>query len=297
MTELQKYIGPSLDIPAGDIGVGGREVGYLYGQYKRFSGSGPGVLTGKPVGIGGSLARTEATGYGLVYFTEALLKDDGQTFDGKSVVVSGSGNVAIYAIEKAVELGAKVLAVSDSNGFIFDESGVDLALLKDIKEKRRERLTQYAAEKETAAYHEGSVWNFGISCDIALPCATQNEIRKKEAELLIRNGVKYVCEGANMPSNSEAVKLFKKNNVRYAPGKASNAGGVAVSALEMAQNAIRTAWSFEEVDTQLQMIMKDIYEQVRHTAAEYNLKKDIEAASNIAGFIKVAEAMICQGVV
>lgn len=297
MTELQKYIGPSLDIPAGDIGVGGREVGYLYGQYKRFSGSGPGVLTGKPVGIGGSLARTEATGYGLVYFTEALLKDDGQTFDGKSVVVSGSGNVAIYAIEKAVELGAKVLAVSDSNGFIFDESGVDLALLKDIKEKRRERLTQYAAEKETAAYHEGSVWNFGISCDIALPCATQNEIRKKEAELLIRNGVKYVCEGANMPSNSEAVKLFKKNNVRYAPGKASNAGGVAVSALEMAQNAIRTAWSFEEVDTQLQMIMKDIYEQVRNTAAEYNLKKDIEAASNIAGFIKVAEAMICQGVV
>ncbi|MBU5366487.1 NADP-specific glutamate dehydrogenase [Enterococcus devriesei] len=297
MTELAKHIGPNLDVPAGDIGVGGREIGYLFGQYKRLREYDMGVLTGKPLGFNGSLGRTEATGYGAVYFVKHLLEDREDSFEGKKVLVSGSGNVAIYAIEKAHELGARVITCSDSNGYIYDEEGIDLDLLKDIKEVRRERLTEYAKERPSAEYYEGSVWEFEIDADIALPCATQNEIDGKKAEILVKNGVKVVAEGANMPSTMEAVKLYLEKGILYGSGKAANAGGVAVSALEMSQNSQRLAWTKEEVDSKLDDIMKNIYETCRDTAEKYAEKDNFAAGANIAGFEKVAAAMLAQGLV
>lgn len=297
MTELSKHIGPNLDVPAGDIGVGGREIGYLFGQYKRLREYDMGVLTGKPLGFNGSLGRTEATGYGAVYFVKHLLEDRKDSFDGKKVIVSGSGNVAIYAIEKAQELGATALTCSDSNGYIYDKNGIDVELLKEIKEVRRARLTEYAKESSTAEYFEGSVWELETEADIALPCATQNEIDDKKAELLVKNGVKVVAEGANMPSTNGAVKLYHENGVLYGPGKAANAGGVAVSALEMSQNSQRLSWTKEEVDSKLDDIMKNIYETCRDTAAKYADKDNFAAGANIAGFEKVAAAMMAQGTV
>ncbi|MGO2892557.1 MAG: NADP-specific glutamate dehydrogenase [Enterococcus devriesei] len=297
MTELAKHIGPNLDVPAGDIGVGGREIGYLFGQYKRLREYDMGVLTGKPLGFNGSLGRTEATGYGAVYFVKHLLEDREDSFEGKKVLVSGSGNVAIYAIEKAHELGARVITCSDSNGYIYDEEGIDLDLLKDIKEVRRERLTEYVKERSSAEYYEGSVWEFEIDADIALPCATQNEIDGKKAEILVKNGVKVVAEGANMPSTMEAVKLYLEKGILYGSGKAANAGGVAVSALEMSQNSQRLAWTKEEVDSKLDGIMKNIYETCRDTAEKYAEKDNFAAGANIAGFEKVAAAMLAQGLV
>lgn len=297
MTELARHIGPNLDVPAGDIGVGGREIGYLFGQYKRLREYDMGVLTGKPLGFNGSLGRTEATGYGVVYFVKHLLEDRKDSFEGKNVVVSGSGNVAIYAIEKAQALGATAITCSDSNGYIYDKNGIDVALLKEIKEVRRGRLTEYAKESPTAEYHEGSVWDFEQAADIALPCATQNEIDTTKAELLIKNGVKIVAEGANMPSTIEAVKLYHEHGVLYGSGKAANAGGVAVSALEMSQNAQRLAWTKEEVDSKLDEIMKNIYETCRDTAEKYAEKDNFAAGANIAGFEKVAAAMLAQGLV
>ncbi|WP_379945591.1 NADP-specific glutamate dehydrogenase [Enterococcus devriesei] len=297
MTELAKHIGPNLDVPAGDIGVGGREIGYLFGQYKRLREYDMGVLTGKPLGFNGSLGRTEATGYGAVYFVKHLLEDREGSFEGKKVLVSGSGNVAIYAIEKAHELGARVITCSDSNGYIYDEEGIDLDLLKDIKEVRRERLTEYVKERSSAEYYEGSVWEFEIDADIALPCATQNEIDGKKAEILVKNGVKVVAEGANMPSTMDAVKLYLEKGILYGSGKAANAGGVAVSALEMSQNSQRLAWTKEEVDSKLDGIMKNIYETCRDTAEKYAEKDNFAAGANIAGFEKVAAAMLAQGLV
>ncbi|MFC0277435.1 NADP-specific glutamate dehydrogenase [Enterococcus devriesei] len=297
MTELAKHIGPNLDVPAGDIGVGGREIGYLFGQYKRLREYDMGVLTGKPLGFNGSLGRTEATGYGAVYFVKHLLEDREDSFEGKKVLVSGSGNVAIYAIEKAHELGARVITCSDSNGYIYDEEGIDLDLLKDIKEVRRERLTEYVKERSSAEYYEGSVWEFEIDADIALPCATQNEIDGKKAEILVKNGVKVVAEGANMPSTMDAVKLYLEKGILYGSGKAANAGGVAVSALEMSQNSQRLAWTKEEVDSKLDGIMKNIYETCRDTAEKYAEKDNFAAGANIAGFEKVAAAMLAQGLV
>lgn len=297
MTELQKHIGPSLDVPAGDIGVGGREIGYMFGQYKRLNQFDAGVLTGKPRGFGGSLIRPEATGYGLVYFADEILKANGKSFDGQTVLISGSGNVAQFALQKATQLGAKVISVSDSNGYIIDETGIDFDLLVDVKEKRRARLTEYAAEKSTAQYFEGSVWDYQGHVDIALPSATQNEIDGAKAERLVKNGAYLVAEGANMPSNLDAIKIYQANDVLYGPAKAANAGGVAVSALEMSQNSLRLSWTAEEVDNRLKNIMADIFATAQATAEKYNLGKDYLAGANIAAFEQVADAMIAQGVV
>lgn len=296
MTELYRYIGPDTDVPAGDIGVGGREIGYMYGQYKRIRNEFTGVLTGKGLKWGGSLVRTEATGYGLCYFTEAMLKENGTSFEGKKVVISGSGNVAIYAAEKAMQLGAKVIAMSDSSGYVVDENGINLAVMKDIKEVKRGRIKEYADAVDSAVFHaEGSIWS--TPCDIALPCATQNELHKSDAESLIKNGCIAVCEGANMPTTPDAIETLMANNVLYAPGKASNAGGVATSALEMAQNSARLSWTFEEVDAKLKGIMENIFHTVSETAKEYGMEKNYMAGANIAGFVKVADAMIEQGIV
>lgn len=300
MTELYRHIGADTDVPAGDIGVGGREIGYLYGQYKRIRDRYEGVLTGKGLTYGGSLARTEATGYGLVYLTEELLKDHGSDLKGKTVVVSGAGNVAIYAIQKAEQLGAKVVSCSDSTGWIYDPEGIDVDLLKEVKEVKRARLTEYAAARKSAEYHEKKngehgVWN--IKCDVALPCATQNELDLDDAKALVANGVQAVCEGANMPTTIEATKYLQDNKVLFVCGKASNAGGVATSALEMSQNSERLSWTFEEVDSKLQGIMVNIYKNISEAAKEYGLEGDYVAGANIAGFKKVATAMEAQGVV
>ena len=297
MTELQKYIGPSLDVPAGDIGVGGREIGYLYGQYKRLRQFDAGVLTGKPLGFGGSLIRPEATGYGLVYYTQEMLKANGESFDGKTVVVSGAGNVAQYAVQKATALGAKVISVSDSNGYIIDKDGIDFDLLVDVKVKRRARLTEYAAERASATYYEGSVWTYDGAFDIALPCATQNEIDGEAAKRLVGQGVFCVSEGANMPSNLDAIAIYKEHNLLYGPAKAANAGGVAVSALEMSQNSLRLSWTREEVDSRLQNIMTNIFNTAKTTAENYDLGNDYLAGANIAAFENIANAMIAQGIV
>lgn len=296
MTELYKYVGANVDVPAGDIGTGAREVGYLFGQYKRLKSTYEGVLTGKGLTFGGSLARTEATGYGLLYLVEELLKDHGKDLKDKVVTVSGAGNVAIYAIEKAQQLGAKVVTCSDSNGWVYDPEGIDVELLKDVKEVKRQRLTEYAARRESAQYHEGrGVWS--VKADVALPCATQNELDLDDAKNLVANGVLAVCEGANMPTTLDATKYLQENGVLFVPGKASNAGGVAVSALEMSQNSERLSWSFEEVDGKLKDIMVNIYHNIDEAAKKYGLDGDYVAGANIAGFLKVAEAMEAQGVV
>ena len=296
MTELYKYVGADVDVPAGDIGTGAREVGYLFGQYKRLKSTYEGVLTGKGLTFGGSLARTEATGYGLLYLVEELLKDHGKDVKDKVVTVSGAGNVATYAIEKAQQLGAKVVTCSDSNGWVYDPEGIDVELLKDVKEVKRQRLTEYAARRESAQYHEGrGVWS--VKADVALPCATQNELDLDDAKNLVANGVLAVCEGANMPTTLDATKYLQENGVLFVPGKASNAGGVAVSALEMSQNSERLSWSFEEVDGKLKDIMVNIYHNIDKAAKKYGLDGDYVAGANIAGFLKVAEAMEAQGVV
>lgn len=296
MTELYKYIGPNEDVPAGDIGVGGREIGYLYGQYKKITGKYEGVLTGKGLSFGGSLARTEATGYGLIYFVEEMLKTRGTSFDGKTVTISGSGNVAIYAAEKAEALGAKVVTVSDSNGYVYDRDGIDIAALKEIKEIKRARLTEYKNYRPNSEYHEGrGVWN--IPCDIALPCATQNELDENDARELIKNGCTTVGEGANMPSTLGAVEVFLESGILYSPGKASNAGGVATSALEMSQNSIRRYWTFDEVDSKLHTIMKNIHDNSAEIAKEYGKESNYVFGANAAGFMKVADAMTAQGLV
>ncbi len=297
MTEFQKHIGPDIDVPAGDIGVGGREIGFLFGQYKRLNGFSAGVLTGKPVSSWGSLARTEATGYGLVYFVQNALEDRNDSFKGKKVVVSGSGNVSIYAIQKAQELGATVLTCSDSSGYIYDPEGIDLELVKDIKEVRRGRIKEYLEQHPDATYVEGSVWSLKESYDIALPCATQNEIDAELAQKMADAGVKIVAEGANMPSSKEAIDLYQDQNILYCPGKAANAGGVAVSALEMAQNSARLAWSFERVDDELKSIMKNIYTACSETAIKYAEKDNLMAGANIAGFDRVVQTMLSQGLV
>ena len=297
MTELYKYVGADVDVPAGDIGVGGREIGYLFGQYKRITSTFHGVLTGKGIPYGGSLARTEATGFGLCYFTEELLKDKGTSFEGKTVVVSGSGNVAIYANQKATELGAKVVAMSDSNGYIYDKNGVDLKAIKQIKEVERKRIKEYLNYHPEAEYHEGCSGIWKIKCDIALPCATQNEIDEASAKALVANGVMAVCEGANMPSTPEAIEVFQSSGVFFGPAKAANAGGVATSALEMSQNSMRYSWTFEEVDAKLHDIMVNIYRNISAAAEEYGMKDNLVAGANIAGFLKVANAMNAQGLV
>ena len=296
MTELCKYIGADTDVPAGDIGVGGREIGFLFGQYKRIRGLYEGVLTGKGLSFGGSLARTEATGYGLLYFTNAMLKANDIDIAGKTIIVSGAGNVAIYAIEKAQQLGGKPVTCSDSTGWIYDPEGIDVELLKEVKEVRRERLTAYAEARPSAEYHEGKgVWT--VKADIALPCATQNELQLEDAKILVENGVVAVAEGANMPTTIEATEYLQENDVLFAPGKASNAGGVATSALEMSQNSQRLSWTFEEVDSRLQRIMEDIFANVADAAEEYGLGKNYVAGANIAGFKKVVDAMNAQGIV
>ena len=296
MTELAKHIGADTDVPAGDIGTGAREIGYMYGQYKRLRNEFTGVLTGKGLDWGGSLARTEATGYGLCYFMDAYLKDNGLSFEGKTVVISGSGNVAIYATQKATQLGGKVVALSDSNGYIYDPEGVDLAIVKDIKEVKRGRIKEYVERKPGAEYHEGCSGIWSIKCDIALPCATQNEINLDSAKLLIANGVKAVGEGANMPSTIEAINAFQSAGILFGPAKAANAGGVATSALEMCQNSMRYSWSFEEVDAKLKDIMENIYKNSCKAAADYGMKGNLVAGANIAGFEKVARAMYAQGI-
>ncbi|NFN92713.1 NADP-specific glutamate dehydrogenase [Clostridium botulinum] len=298
MAELYKHIGPNIDVPAGDIGVGGREIGYLYGYYKKLrNASEQGVLTGKGLTFGGSLARTEATGYGLVYFTDEMLKDNNMTFEGKKVVISGSGNVAIYATQKAQELGATVVALSDSNGYIYDENGIDLKAIKEIKEVKRGRIRDYLNYVSTAKYEEGcnNIWK--IKCDIALPCATQGEIDLESAKILVANGVKAVGEGANMPSTLDAIDVFQNNNVLFGPAKAANAGGVACSALEMSQNSLRLSWTFDEVDEKLKDIMKNIYNNSKNAAEQYGHPGNIVMGANIAGFMKIADAMISQGII
>lgn len=298
MTELQKYIGPDMDVPAGDIGVGGREIGYMYGQYKRLNGYQNGVLTGKGLSFGGSLVRTEATGYGLVYFTQEMLKANGQDLKGKKAIVSGSGNVAIYAIEKLHELGAKVIAVSDSSGFVHDSEGIDLKLLKQIKEVDCDRIDVYAEKRQKAEFtnaEKGSIWS--LKADLAFPCATQNELTEDDAKALVENGVIAVAEGANMPSTLKAVAVFQEAGVLFGPAKAANAGGVAVSALEMAQNSGRMAWTFQEVDEKLIDIMTSIYTNTAEAAKEFDCEGNLVAGANIAGFLKVAEAMSAQGIV
>ena len=297
INELYRHIGADTDVPAGDIGVGAREVGYMYGQYKKLRNEFTGTFTGKGLQWGGSLGRTQATGYGLCYFTDALLKDHNDTFVGKTVIVSGSGNVAIYACEKALELGAKVVAMSDSNGVVYDENGIDIELIKDIKEVKRGRIKEYLNVHENATYIEGSSNIWKIKCDIALPCAIQNELDGEHAQYLVDNGCKVVCEGANMPSTPEAIHIFQSNGLLYAPGKASNAGGVACSGLEMSQNSQRLSWSMEEVDKVLKGIMENIYETVSKTAIEYGVKDNLVVGANIAGFEKVAKAMQAQGII
>ena len=295
MTELYKYIGADVDVPAGDIGTGAREIGYLYGQYKRITGLYEGVLTGKGLSYGGSLARTEATGYGLLYMTEELLKSHGQDIAGKTCVVSGAGNVAIYAIQKAHQLGAKCVTCSDSTGWIYDPEGIDVDLLKEVKEVKRARLTEYAAARPSAEYHEGrGVWS--VKCDIALPCATQNELLIDDAKALVANGCIAVCEGANMPTTLDATQYLQQNGVYFVPGKAANAGGVATSALEMSQNSERLSWTFEEVDAKLNQIMVNIYHNIDDAAKRYGKEGDYVAGANIAGFEKVVDAMLAQGV-
>ncbi len=300
MTELFRHIGADTDVPAGDIGTGAREIGFLYGQYKRIRDVYEGVLTGKGLTWGGSLARTEATGYGLVYFTNEMLKEKGTDFSGKTVVVSGAGNVAIYATEKAQQLGGKVVALSDSNGWIYDEEGIDLAAVKEIKEVKRGRIKEYLEYRPNAKYTEGKgIWS--VKCDIALPCATQNELLIDDAKMLVANGCKVVAEGANMPTSLEATKYLQENGVYFAPGKASNAGGVATSALEMSQNSQRLSWTFEEVDAKLHDIMVNIYKNASKAADEYGDKiggnKNLVLGANVAGFLKVADAMMAQGIV
>ena len=297
MTELCKHIGPDCDVPAGDIGTGAREIGYMFGQYKRIRNEFTGVLTGKGLTYGGSLARTEATGYGLCYFTDEMLKANGESFKNKTVVISGSGNVAIYATQKATELGAKVVALSDSNGYIFDKNGIDLACVKQLKEVERKRIKEYVTTHPDAEYHEGCSGIWSIPCDIALPCATQNEINKESAELLVKNHCIAVSEGANMPSTPEAIEVFLNNKILFGPAKAANAGGVATSGLEMSQNSERLSWTFEEVDGKLHNIMKNIFKSCDEAAKEYGLEGNYMAGANIAGFLKVAEAMKAQGCV
>ena len=294
MSELYKYIGQDIDVPAGDIGTGGREIGYMFGQYKKLTSSYEGMLTGKGLSFGGSLARTEATGYGLLYFTEELLKINGKDIKGKTCVVSGSGNVAIYAIEKAYQLGAKAVTCSDSNGWVYDPEGIDVAALKEIKEVKRARLTEYKKYRPNSEYHEGrGVW--AIKADIALPCATQNELHLDDAKQLVANGCIAVCEGANMPSTIEATEYLQQNGVLFGPGKAANAGGVATSALEMSQNSQRYNWTFEEVDQKLKNIMINIVHNADDAAKRYGVEGNYVVGANIAGFEKVVDAMIAQG--
>ncbi len=297
MTELSRHIGQYRDVPAGDIGVGGREIGYLFGQYRRLANQHEsGVLTGKGLTWGGSLVRTEATGFGTVYFTQEMMKEHGERFDGAKVVVSGSGNVAIYAIKKAQELGATVVGFSDSTGYVHTPDGVDVELLRDVKEVRRLRVSDYAKEIDGATFHEGgNIWE--LECDVALPCATQNELDGESAKLLADNGCKYVAEGANMPSTADAIEVYRKRGIHFGPGKAANAGGVATSALEMQQNASRDSWSFEYTDKRLQGIMRGIFKTCSSTAAEYGQEHDYVIGANIAGFKKVADAMLAQGVI
>ena len=297
MTELYRHIGPDCDVPAGDIGVGGREIGFMYGQYKRITNSFVGVLTGKGIPYGGSLARTEATGYGLCYFADEMLKANGKSFEGAKVVISGSGNVAIYANQKATQLGGKVIAMSDSNGYIVDENGIDYKLMKEIKEVKRDRIKTYLNYVPTAKYVEGSTGVWSVPCDIALPCATQNELPLDGAKALVANGCYAVAEGANMPSTPDAVAYLQANGVLFAPAKASNAGGVATSGLEMSQNSQRLAWTFDEVDGKLHGIMQNIYANAAAAAEAYGMKGNLVAGANIAGFTKVADAMLAQGVV
>ena len=296
MTELYRYIGADVDVPAGDIGVGAREIGYLYGQYKRITGLYEGVLTGKGLTYGGSLARKEATGFGLAYFTREMLASKGESFKGKTVVVSGSGNVAIYANQKATQLGGKVIAMSDSNGYIVDENGIDLDAVKQIKEVRRGRIKEYVADHPTATYHEGSKGIWTVKCDIALPCATQNELDLDGAKALVANGVFAVAEGANMPSTLEATEYFQEHGILFGPAKAANAGGVATSALEMSQNSMRLSWTFEEVDTKLNDIMVGIYNNASKAAEECGMPGNLVVGANVAGFLKIADAMMAQGV-
>ncbi len=295
MTELSKHIGADTDVPAGDIGVGGREIGYMFGQYKKLKNEFTGVLTGKGLTFGGSLARTEATGYGLCYYADEMLKANGKSFEGKNVVVSGSGNVAIYANQKATQLGGKVIAMSDSNGYIVDENGIDYKVIQEIKEVKRARIKTYLDYVPSAKYVEGSTGIWSVPCDIALPCATQNELDGAAAETLIKNGVIAVAEGANMPSTPEAVAAFHKAGVLFGPAKASNAGGVATSGLEMSQNSIRLSWTFEETDEKLHDIMRNIYKSCAEAAKEVGCEGDLVVGANVAGFKKVADAMIAQG--
>ena len=296
MTELSKYIGADTDVPAGDIGVGGREIGYLYGQYKRITGLYEGVLTGKGLSYGGSLIRTQATGYGVVYMLDEIMKAHGDSIDGKTAVVTGSGNVAIYAVEKITQLGAKVVAMNDSNGYVYDPNGIDLRVVKDIKEVKRGRIREYAERVEGSVYTEGTgIWT--IPCDIYLPCATQNELDLEGAKILVGNGCKYIAEGANMPTTLDATNYVMENGVLFMPGKAANAGGVATSALEMCQNSMRLAWSAEEVDDRLKRIMKDIFHKVDEAASRYGMKDNYVVGANIAGFEKVVDAMKAQGIV
>ena len=297
MTELFKYIGPDTDVPAGDIGVGGREIGYLFGQYKRLRNEFTGVLTGKGLTYGGSLARTEATGYGLCYFTDNMLRDAGKGFEGATVVISGSGNVAIYACEKASQFGAKVVAMSDSSGYLYDKNGIDLPLIKQLKEVERKRISAYLDTHPQAEYHPGCAGIWSIPCQIALPCATQNELGLDAAKTLIANGCFAVAEGANMPCTPDAVDALQTTGVLFAPAKAANAGGVATSALEMSQNSMRFYWSFDEVDEHLKSIMSDLYRNASTAAAQYGMAGDLVAGANIAGFLKVADSMLAYGVV
>ena len=296
MTELYKYIGADTDVPAGDIGVGGREIGYLFGQYKRIRGLYEGVLTGKGLSYGGSLARTQATGYGLLYLTDEMLRCNGKELKGKTVAVSGAGNVATYAIEKAWQLGAKPVTCSDSSGWIYDPDGIDVDTLIDVKQVRRARLTEYAKARPNAVYHAGKgVWT--VKCDVALPCATQNELQLEDAKALVANGCFAVVEGANMPTTLDATKFLQENGILFCPGKAANAGGVATSALEMTQNSMRLSWTFQEVDAKLKDIMVNIFHNLDNAAKEYGMEGNYVAGANIAGFLKVADAMLAQGIV
>ncbi len=297
MTEMCRHIGQDTDVPAGDIGVGGREIGYLFGQYKRIRNEHVGVLTGRGLSYGGSLARKEATGYGLAYITAEAMRARGESFAGKTVVISGSGNVAVYACEKVQSLGGKVVAMYDSNGYVYDKNGIDLAVVKQIKEVERGRMKEYAERVKGTEYHEGCKGIWTIPCDVALPCATQNEIDKESAEALVKNGVKYVGEGANMPSTLDAISVFQKAGVVFLPAKAANAGGVATSALEMAQSSGRLFWTFEEVDEKLKSIMINIYRNMDSAAREYGVEGDYVTGANIAGFKKIAEAMTAHGIV
>ena len=300
MLELWRHLGPDMDVPAGDIGVGGREIGFMYGQYKRIRNLYEGVLTGKGLTYGGSLARTEATGYGLLYLTEEMLKCNGKDIAGKTIAVSGSGNVAIYAIQKAQQLGAKPVTCSDSTGWVYDPEGIDVALLKEVKEVHRARLTEYAAKRPSAEYHDKATEGtnqWSVKVDIALPCATQNELNLDDAKALVANGVFAVAEGANMPTTLEATEYFQNNGILFCPGKASNAGGVATSALEMSQNSERLSWTFEEVDSKLKNIMVNIFHNLDDASKKYGMEGNYVAGANIAGFLKVAEAMKAQGIV